>query len=222
MSLKVFFGIVVVAALGVALWLANQYGYLDIQQLRQIAPGTRTTEPTSTRDESMVQADAIHDLTVVAITASSITVTDIENKTSTFTLLKNIPVYSVVPVGEVGRGLDDIQPGTKIKLFKSRANPTEAMAIAFARDSALSLTQEEMTNSATGDVAAVDSASVTIALPNGGVPVIIMIASTTKTLATVKGGQAGYPMAVGHHVVASGITAKDGKATAKLIVYYPY
>jgi len=220
MSLKFFFGVVVVAAFVVALWLGVQYGYLDIQQLRQVSPDTNTAKPASTNTVGpKVWSNALFDVTVASITTDSVTVVDSANQTSTFSLMENLPVYSSVPVGEVGKGFADIQPGTKITLYKSRTNPRGAIAIAFAREDAFNITKPGTVDTVKGYITAFDNASVTIALFDGGTPVTIVLASTTKTAAIVSSGQTGYPMAVGYYAVAGGVAVVDSKVTAKMIVY---
>jgi len=222
MSLKVLFGVLVVAALGAALWLANSYGYFNTEKSRGLSPATQTASSSTVGTTRYVQDNAIYNLTVAAITADTITVTNAENQTSTFALVQGFLVYSVVPTGEVGRGIDSVNPGTKITLFKSRTKSTEAIALAFARDSALSLTQVETAQSITGNVTAVGSSTVTVTPYGSATPVVVTFASTTKVVATVVGGEAGYPVALGNHVVVSGVTFVDDKVVAKLIVYTRY
>jgi|GEM_PF-3155027 hypothetical protein len=221
MSLKVlFFGIVAALVLGGALWLGSRYGYLDIQQLRQLSPDTQTTEATSANTIGpKAWSNALFDVTVVSTTTRSVTVVDSANQTSTFTLAEKLPVYSSVSVGEVGRGFDDIQPGTKVTLYTSTTTPREVTAISFVQEGTPSIVKPGTVDTVKGYIAAVDSASLTITLFNDSTRVTIVLASTTKASAVVAGGQTGYPMAVGYYVVANGVALVDGKVTAKMIVY---
>lgn len=162
--------------------------------------------------------------TVTAVASSSITVQDNTSKASTvYKLTKDTQVYTLVAVGQTGKALSDIVPGTRVKLAALENDPHTLFWIAFARDASLEPTQEETLapNRLQGVVSAVTANSITVS-PASSTPVTVTISPTTQVLYRVLAGETAQPAQVGKTAaVVWGADPLTNPTKARIIILSP-
>lgn len=155
---------------------------------------------------------------VLAITPSSIVVQTGFNKTRTFAVAGDIPVFSAVAAGQTGKGLDDMRVGSRVVVYWHTTDPQKASSLAFARDRSLEPSSYEANLSLAGVVTKLTDTDVTVTSADVSVsPVTIALDASTKILAIVTSGQQGKSLSEGITVVASGLETAGGKTTATMI-----